>query len=79
MRSVSASSPKALEASTQVIASVVSEPSIFELDSLFRVGTLQAAKDHPLFALLKVFTSGDLAQYHDWEANHASTLSEFGK
>ncbi|KAF8709216.1 Eukaryotic translation initiation factor 3 subunit K, partial [Rhizoctonia solani] len=79
LRSVSASSPKALEASTRVISSAVSEPSIFELDSLLRVDTLQAAKDHPLFALLRVFTSGDLAQFHEWEAKHASTLSEFGK
>ncbi|QRW16317.1 PCI domain-containing protein [Rhizoctonia solani] len=79
LRSVSASSPKALEASTRVISSAVSEPSIFELGSLLRVDTLQAAKDHPLFALLRVFTSGDLAQFHEWEAKHASTLSEFGK
>ncbi|CAE6429780.1 PCI domain-containing protein [Rhizoctonia solani AG-1 IA] len=78
LRSVSASSPKALEASTRVISSAVSEPSIFELGSLLRVDTLQAAKDHPLFALLRVFTSGDLAQFHEWEAKHASTLSEFG-
>jgi translation initiation factor 3 subunit M len=77
--SISASSPKALEASTRVISSVVSEPSIFELDSLLRVGALQAAKEHPLFALLKVFASGDLAQYHEWESSHGSTLSEFGK
>ncbi|KAF8760378.1 Eukaryotic translation initiation factor 3 subunit K [Rhizoctonia solani] len=70
---------KALEASTRVISSAVSEPSIFELGSLLRVDTLQAAKDHPLFALLRVFTSGDLAQFHEWEAKHASTLSEFGK
>ncbi|CAE6520462.1 unnamed protein product [Rhizoctonia solani] len=79
LRSVPASSPKALEASTRVISSAVSEPSIFELDTLLRVDTLQAAKDHPLFALLRVFTSGDLAQYHEWEASHESTLSEFGK
>ncbi|KAH7343459.1 hypothetical protein B0J17DRAFT_642429 [Rhizoctonia solani] len=78
LRSVSASSPNALEASTRVIASAVSEPSIFELDTLLRVDAIQAAKDHPLFALLKVFTSGDLAQYHEWEASHGSTLSEFG-
>ncbi|CAE6511112.1 unnamed protein product [Rhizoctonia solani] len=78
LRSVSASSPKALEASTRVISSAVSEPSIFDLDTLLRVDTLQAAKDHPLFALLKVFTAGGLEQYHEWEASHASTLSEFG-
>ncbi|KAG8759025.1 hypothetical protein FRC11_002661 [Ceratobasidium sp. 423] len=79
LRSVPGSSPKALGASTRVISLAISEPSIFELDTLLRVDTLQAAKDHPLFALLRVFTSGDLAQYHEWEASHASVLSEFGK
>ncbi|KAG8734239.1 hypothetical protein FRC12_018591 [Ceratobasidium sp. 428] len=72
-------SPQAVEASTQTIAWAVSEPSIFDLDSLLRTDTLEAVQDHPLYSLLKIFSSGDLAQYHTWESEHASTLSEFGK
>lgn len=72
-------SPKAAEASTRTISWAVSEPSIFDFDGLLRTDALEAAKDHPLYALLKIFSSGDLAQYHSWESEHASTFSEFGK
>ncbi|KAG8734255.1 hypothetical protein FRC12_018585 [Ceratobasidium sp. 428] len=72
-------SPQAVGASTQTIAWAVSEPSIFDLDSLLRTDTLEAVQDHPLYSLLKIFSSGDLAQYHTWESEHASTLAEFGK
>ncbi|QRV72815.1 UDP-glucose:glycoprotein glucosyltransferase A [Ceratobasidium sp. AG-Ba] len=48
------------------------------LRRLLRVDTLEAVQDHPLYSLLKIFSSGDLAQYHSWESEHASILAEFG-
>ncbi|KAG8711081.1 hypothetical protein FRC08_016338 [Ceratobasidium sp. 394] len=79
LHAVCTKSPQALEASTRAISWAVSEPSIFDLDSLLRIDTLEAAKDHPLYSLLKIFSSGDLAQYRTWESEHESTLTEFGK
>ncbi|KAG8741351.1 hypothetical protein FRC10_002968 [Ceratobasidium sp. 414] len=79
LHAVCTKSAQALEASTRSISWAVSEPSIFDLDSLLRIDTLEAAQDHPLYSLLKIFSSGDLAQYHTWESEHASTLAEFGK
>ena len=60
------------------VASALRLPSYFDFDSLFRLDAVVAAKDHELFALLKIFLNDDLAQYKAWADSHAGAFAKYG-
>ncbi|KAI0751139.1 PCI-domain-containing protein [Daedaleopsis nitida] len=67
----------AQSAAIDAIAAAFRLPSFFDFDSLFRLDAVVAAKDHELFALLKIFLNDGLEQYKAWATSHSEALSKY--
>ena len=67
-------SPVAQEAVLDAVASAIRLPSIFNFDSVFKLGNLPLIKDHPLRVLLDIFLGKGLSDYQSWASSHADCM-----
>ncbi|KDQ08890.1 hypothetical protein BOTBODRAFT_59098 [Botryobasidium botryosum FD-172 SS1] len=72
-----ASSAAAEPAALDVIAAALRLPAYFDFNDLLKIEGVQAVKENPLFALLKICLSGGLADLQSWEAANGETLTKF--
>lgn len=79
VRSLSPSSPTAQAAAIDAIAAALRLPLLFDFDTLFRLDAVVAAKDHELFALLRIFLNDGLPEYKAWEESHPDALTKYSK
>ncbi|EJD48516.1 hypothetical protein AURDEDRAFT_112952, partial [Auricularia subglabra TFB-10046 SS5] len=77
LRLISASSPLAEPATLETISAALSLPSVHDFDSLAKIDAVQSAKEHPLFALLKIFMLESVKEYLAWSEQNAATLTQF--
>jgi len=70
-------SPVAKEAVLEAVASALQLPSIFNFDSLFKLGNLPLIKDHPLRVLLNIFLGKGLSDYQSWASSHADCMATY--
>ncbi|KAF9809857.1 hypothetical protein IEO21_07218 [Rhodonia placenta] len=77
VRSLSPSSPTAQAAAIDAIAAALRLPLLFDFDTLFRLDAVVAAKDHELFALLRIFLNDGLPEYKAWEESHPDALTKY--
>jgi translation initiation factor 3 subunit M len=61
-----------------VIATALSNPTVFDFDPLFKLDAVVATRSHPLFALLRIFFNGGVDDLHTWQRAHADVSSTFG-
>jgi translation initiation factor 3 subunit M len=76
--SLPTSSPECQSAAIDAIALALGLPSLFDLDPLFKLDAVVAAKDHELFSLLQVFLNGGLPEFRSWLEKHPGTLEKYG-
>ncbi|KAI0296093.1 hypothetical protein B0F90DRAFT_1811347 [Multifurca ochricompacta] len=74
VRSFDPASQTAQPAALDAIATGLSNPTVFDLDPLFKLDAVIAAKSHPLFALLRIFLNGGLDELHTWQRLDAAQL-----
>jgi translation initiation factor 3 subunit M len=55
----------------------VSNPTVFDFDSLFKLDAVVAAHSHPLFTLLRIFLSGGLDDLRAWQRAHADIIGSY--
>lgn len=79
VRSLAPSSPKTQDATLQAISTALKTPVTLDFDSVLKLPAIPDVKDHPLFALLKIFVSGTLVDYKAWVASNAATLEQFSE
>ncbi|ETW83622.1 hypothetical protein HETIRDRAFT_116256 [Heterobasidion irregulare TC 32-1] len=77
VRSLESSSPDAQHAAIDLIATALSYPTLFDFDTLFKLDSVLALKDHELFQLLQVFVNGGLDELKAWQDAHADA-EKFG-
>ena len=77
-RSIPPTSPKAMTAALNVIATSLRIPSIFNFDSLLKLDSVMVVKDHQLCILLKVLLQDGIQEYRKWLEKSEEVLSEFG-
>ncbi|KAG1718160.1 uncharacterized protein EDB91DRAFT_1352529 [Suillus paluster] len=64
-------------AAIDAIALALRLPSLFDLDPLFKLDVVVAAKDHELFSLLQVFLNGGLPEFRSWLESHPSVPEKY--
>ncbi|KZV94255.1 hypothetical protein EXIGLDRAFT_767316, partial [Exidia glandulosa HHB12029] len=77
LRLIPASSPEAEAATLETISAALSIPSVHDFDTLAKVDAVQSAKDHPLFALLKIFMLDGVKEYLVWAEANAAVLEQY--
>jgi len=77
LRYIPAASASAEPASLGAIAAALRLPGNFSFEELLQSDAVQSAKEHKLFALLKIFLAGSLADYLSWESSNQDVLKEF--
>lgn len=75
--SLPSSSPDGQSAAIDAIALALRLPSLFDLDPLFKLDAVVAAKDHELFSLLQVFLNSGLPELHSWLESHPAVLEKY--
>lgn len=72
--------PESIKASklhgTKLIALSLSDPELFNMESILRLKAVQALKSEKCFELLSVFQEGNLHKYNEWASANASVLEE---
>lgn len=71
-------SPDSHPAAIDAIALALRLPSLFDLDPLFKLDAVIAAKDHELFSLLQVFLNSGLPEFYSWLEKHPGTIEKYG-
>ncbi|PPQ63150.1 hypothetical protein CVT24_005790 [Panaeolus cyanescens] len=70
VQNLSPSTPEAKNAATELVATALRLPTVFNFDPLFKLDAVLAIKGHPLFSLLQIFLSGGLTEYTTWLSSH---------
>ena len=77
VRSLPPSSQAGQAAAVEAITVALRLPAIFDFDSLFRLDTVLALKNHELFSLLLIFLNNGLPEYQAWENSHPAVLEKY--
>ncbi|OJA14335.1 hypothetical protein AZE42_10498 [Rhizopogon vesiculosus] len=75
--SLPTSSPDGQSAAIDAIALALRLPALFDLDPLFKLDAVVAAKDHELFSLLQVFLNGGLPEFRSWIDKHPGVPEKY--
>ena len=67
------------EPTSDLIATALRLPDVFDLDSLFRLEAVSSVQDSPLLSLLKIFLNDGLAEYKAWEQSNEEAIAKFSK
>jgi len=72
-------SPEALQASLTTISKALSLPFVYSFDPVMSCLALGAARDHPLYALFRIFWTGDVQAWKDWidADGHPAVVEQF--
>ncbi|KAI0029925.1 hypothetical protein K488DRAFT_55321 [Vararia minispora EC-137] len=76
VRSLDSKSAEARTAALDAIATALTNPTIFDFDPLFKLDAVVAAKDDPLFSLLRIFLSGGLPELEAWHGSNSGALEK---
>jgi translation initiation factor 3 subunit M len=77
VRSLPPSSQAGQAAAIEAITAALRLPTFFNFDSLFRLDTVLALKEHEIFSLLMIFLNDDLPEYQAWEKSHQGVLEKY--
>jgi translation initiation factor 3 subunit M len=77
VRSLPPSSQEGQAAAVEAITVALRLPIFFDFDSLFRLDTVLALKNHELFSLLMIFLNDGLPEYRAWEESHQGVLEKY--
>jgi len=73
------SSADGQSAAIDAIALALRLPAMFDLDPLFKLDAVVAAKNHELFSLLQVFLNGGLPEFRSWCEKHPGVPEKYSK
>ncbi|KAF9651741.1 PCI-domain-containing protein [Thelephora ganbajun] len=78
LRNLPPDSPHAESSAIRAISASLRLPSVFDFDTLFKIDAMIKLQGHELFSLLKVFLSGGLEDYKNWESEHSASIEKYG-
>ena len=78
LRNLPPDSPHAESSAIQAISTSLKLPSLFDFDILFKIDAIIKLQGHELFSLLRVFLSGGLEDYKQWESEHSGSIDKYG-
>jgi translation initiation factor 3 subunit M len=79
LRSLPSTSTEAQSTAVEVISAALRQPTTFDFDSLFKIDAIVQLGGHELFSLLRVFLSGGLDEFKQWESTHAGAIEKYSQ
>jgi len=77
-KSLPSGSTESVTAALDLITTALRLPTIFDFDSLLKLDSIIAQKDHELFSLLQVFLNDGLNEFLSWESSHPGAIEKYG-
>ncbi|KAF9057843.1 PCI domain-containing protein [Panaeolus papilionaceus] len=77
VQNLDSSSPEAKTAATELVATALRLPTVFNFDDLFKLDAVLVIKDHVLFSLLQIFLNSGLGEFNSWLSSNHQVIEQY--